>query len=349
MNILYIGDLRPAMTSFHRSQALERIGANVIPIDPFNVFQSVFSNPLWGRIHYYTGYLFFQKNIENWLKLQLTKLPSINLVWVDSGELIGPKALTILKSLKVPVVLYNNDDPTGRRDSNRFKLLLKALPEYDVCVVVRDSTYEDLVKKKGLKNVIQVWRSYDEVAHAPFENYSDIPQKFKSDIAFIGTWIKDEGRDRFILDLAKKGVNVSVWGDRWPKSPYWRELTPYFRGGALQGRDYVAAIQGAKLVLGLLSKGNRDNHTQRSLEVPYAGGLLCAERTSDHLSMYKEMEEAVFWKDIDECSQIYHTLIKDSVLREKIREAGMKKVRKLKTGNEDLCKLVLTHLKINVS
>ena len=96
--------------------------------------------------------------------------------------------------------------------------------------------------------------------------------------------------------------------------------------------------------MGLLSHGNRDLHTTRSVEIPYAGGLLCAERTSEHLEMYREDLEAVFWKDVDECVEKCRRLLADGVLRERIRKAGMQRVRELGVGNEDVCNQVLTKI-----
>ena len=69
-------------------------------------------------------------------------------------------------------------------------------------------------------------------------------------------------------------------------------------GPAIYGDDYLKAIQLAKVSLGLLSKGNRDLHTTRTFEIPYCGGLLCAERTSEHLQLYQEDVEAVYWSDV---------------------------------------------------
>jgi spore maturation protein CgeB len=112
----------------------------------------------------------------------------------------------------------------------------------------------------------------------------------------------------------------------------------------LTGRDYVAALQGSKVCLGLLSKGNRDLHTTRSLEVTFAGGVLCAERTSEHLEMYKEGVDAVFWSDAKECAEKCRELLTDNVKREMIRIAGMKRVRELKAGNENVCQAILNHI-----
>lgn len=94
----------------------------------------------------------------------------------------------------------------------------------------------------------------------------------------------------------------------------------------------------------MLSHGNRDLHTRRSVETTYAGGLLCAQRTAVHLGMYEENQEAVFWDDVDECIGICRRLLADDKQREHIRKAGYDKVRTLKVGNEDICTAILKRL-----
>jgi len=205
------------------------------------------------------------------------------------------------------------------------------------------STKEEF-EKLGGKNVMRVFMSYDEVAHRPFDSIQQIPQNLRSEVVFIGTWMRNEKRDEFLLQLIGKGVPVSIWGNRWQKSPNFDRLKDHWRGNALHGRDYVAAIQGSKICIGMLSKGNRDMHTTRSLEVPFAGGLLCAERTPEHLEMYKENVEAVFWKDAEECAKVCLRLLKDDAGREQIRKQGMIKVRASKFGHEDVCKQILEKL-----
>ena len=58
--------------------------------------------------------------------------------------------------------------------------------------------------------------------------------------------------------------------------------------------------------------------------------------------MYNECEEAVFWSDIDECIIKCKKLLNDNILREKIRLAGMRRVRENKGGNEDVCNMIIT-------
>ena len=273
----------------------------------------------------------------------IDKSENYDLIWVNSGELIGSKSVKFLKSFHVPVILYNNDDPTGNRDGNRFKTLLKSLSFYDLCVVRKEKKDADYEFYKA-KKVFKVFMSYDEVTHLPFNQQIDIPKEFLSDVAFIGTWMRFEKRDEFLMKLITAGIKISIWGDRWEKSPYWHSLKKYYKGKSLSGREYVAAIQGAKICLGFLSKGNSDLHTRRSVEIPFSGGLLCAQRTSLHQEMYIENEEVLFWDDANECAAICKKILLDENLREQIRQSGMKKVRALEVGNENICKYILSEI-----
>ncbi|MET0637340.1 MAG: glycosyltransferase [Chitinophagaceae bacterium] len=346
MNIIYVGEDKPSSTSFHRAEALKRLGHQVTVLNPYQAAGKQLRHPLMGKIHFRTGYRFVQDHLFKWLKAELAAVDgkrTDTVFWVNSGELIGPRLLKLMKEYKFPAILYNTDDPTGTRDGNRFRSLLKAIKYYDLCAVIRDMNVSEY-KNLGAAKVYRTTTCYDEVYHKGFEPESSVPPEYRSDVAFIGTWMRHEHRDKFLLKLINAGIPVSIWGDRWQKSPHWNELKKYYRGGALSGRNYVAAMQGAKIALGMLSHGNRDKYTRRSVETPYAGGLLCAERTSEHTRMYKENEEAVFWKDADECIAVCKTLLNDDHKREQIRRAGMKKVRELGMGNETICSGILNQL-----
>jgi len=336
VKILYLGDDITSSTSSHRANSLKRLGHDVYIHNPYLI------NSHGGilNFHYHTGYIFLQNKIIEWCAKLLTTEISYDIIWVNSGELFGVKVLQLLKSLNIPIILYINDDPIGGRDGNRFNSLIKAIPFYDLCVVVRDQNINEFFKI-GAKKVLRVSMSYDEVEHMPIQNNLDIPIDFKSEVTFIGTWIRNENRDIFLKYLIDSGINVSIWGDRWEKSKLWESLKKYYKGKALSGKDYVYAIQGSKICIGLLSKGNRDLYTRRSVEIPFAGGLLCAERTSIHQEMYKENKEALFWDNAEECVQICKKILGDDLLRESIKYAGMKRVLELNSGNEDVSKSII--------
>jgi hypothetical protein len=334
MKVLYLGQAATVSTSQHRAQALRRLGHEVAHEDPYAALGPRLRGRLRGALHHRSGYRFLPRSVGRWIDALVQRHAGWpDLVWVNGGELIGRAAAMKLRQLGRPIVLYNNDDPTGGRDGRRFDSLLSALPIYDLCVVPRQPAVADYYQY-GARSVHRVFMSYDEVAHHPFADVSQIAAGFQSEVAFVGTWMPEENRDQFLLALAERQVPLAIWGDAWEKSPGWPRIKPFWRGPSIYGRDYVAAIQGAKLALGLLSKGNRDQHTTRSVEIPYAGGLLCAERTSEHAAMYQEGEEAIFWANADECATACHQLLANPGLREQIRRRGKIRAETAGFGNE---------------
>jgi spore maturation protein CgeB len=262
------------------------------------------------------------------------------LVWVDQGEWIGPGLIRAMRRhLGVPLVNYVVDDPFGGRDGRRFTPYLRAVSEYDLLTVVRQENAAEAYAR-GARNVLRVWRSADEVAHAPRVLTPEQRARFASEVVFVGTWMPERGP--FMAELIHRGVPLSIWGNRWQKAPEWPQLAPHWRGAGLDtDAAYAAAILAAKINLGLLSKGNRDLHTQRSLEIPALGGLLCAERTSEHRELYEEGREAVFWRDAAECAYLYLELLADENYRAEINKRGHERALHNNHFNEQVMSAII--------
>lgn len=341
MTVLYFGDDSGSSTCFHRAQALERLGHQVVIRNPATALFGIHSNKWVSRINYRTGFRFANRALRSWLVGILNKLPAKpDLCWVNSGEHFSKDFVQALRELGCPVVLYNNDDPTGSRDRGLWSTLLGAIPSYDLCVTRRRPT-ETEMQQRGARKTLRVWMSYDEIIHSPPSPDKPVPERFQSDVTFVGSWMRHENRHVILRQLHEASLNVKIWGDHWQKCNDEDLLKHCWQGRAISGRDYVNAIAGAKISLGLLSHGNRDQHTRRSVEIPYAGGLLCAERTPEHLELYKEDKEAVFWETPKECLRQCTRLIANEGLRISILQGGMAKVRTLKVGNEDVCRQIL--------
>jgi spore maturation protein CgeB len=334
MRALLFGTDAPEATARHRADALRRLGWETTQVDALRRFQNRLRGQ-FGRLHYHTGYRFLRQDTLRWLEDEIPARGPYDLCWIDGGVLFDRFSVRFLKSVCRRVVLFNHDDPSGPRDRRRFGTLRDAIREYDLCTVVRPFNVPEF-RSLGAKDVLYTYRSYDEVAHAPVPGSEAPDPRFRSEVAFVGTNIPGEGRDRFLLQLADAGLDLAIWGSGWERSPLWPRLRPYVRGGAIAGRDYVDALRGARLCLGLLSRGNRDEHTTRTMEIPYAGGLLCAQRTAEHRALFEEGEEAVFWTDAQECISACRRLLVDEPARLRILGAGMKRVRSHKVGNEDL-------------
>ncbi|MGR3274561.1 CgeB family protein [Acaryochloris marina NIES-2412] len=329
--IWYFGDSNYHSNSYRRYLALLRLGCSVSLFDPY---ESI--SPWTTRISWKTGYKFIQGHIRKWLVSQLSDLPKPSVIWVNSGEIFGRKCLEYLRGFGAPIVLYNNDDPTGFRDGLRFSTLLKNLSFYDLCVVMRQVN-ELEYRFYGARRITRVWMSYDEFVHSPtVGNRLNL-----SNISFIGTYRSLENRDHFLHNLLCSGLDIEIWGNGWDRSSKYFQLQDYCYGPAL-GNTYTKVLQESAISIGFLSSTNRDIHTRRTFEIPASGGLLCAERTCEHQLLFEEGREAVYWSSSHECIEVCEYLIQNPNRRETIRDAGMKKVRELGVGNEDICRQILS-------
>ncbi len=333
LSILYFGPL--SGTCLDRANALRRLGHRVEQID----LRHLLPNTPWvDRITWRIDGGLFGAWIKRGLRAKLTDL-RFDLCYVDGGEWVTPSVISLLRRHAEKIINYNIDDPLGPRDGARFKAYRRSLPYYDLNTVVRQ---ENIVEATalGAKNVIRVYRSADEISHAPRLLTDEDHQLWDSDVLFLGTWFPERGP--FLLDLIQRGIPLTIRGSNWHKAPEWAQLKNHWRGGAISGDDYAKAIQCAKLNLGLLSKENRDLHTTRSLEIPALGSLLCAERTNEHLAMYNEGQEALFWKDAEECASICRIALANGSRRQAIAKAGQQRVKHNGHYNEMILASILS-------
>lgn len=335
MRIAYVGPARG--TSLHRAKALERLGHIVTIVDPFD----------WlGRSKWASRWLYHAGGIGVGLRVNRPLFAAVakerpDLIFVNQGEPLGPALLRRLRTLNVPIVNYINDNPFCGRDNLRFRNVQRALPLYDVLVVVREENLTQ-ARERGAKQVMRVWMTADEVAHQPRPLAEKQLEKNRSEVCFVGTWMPERGP--FVASLIRHGVPLSIWGDNWPKAPEWPVIAPHWRGrGVYEGNAYASIIQSAKICLGLLSRGNQDLHTTRSMEIPALGGVLCAERTSEHLALYSEGKEAVFWENVDECAAVCKRLLEDSVLRHTIARRGHERALRNNHFNEPMLDGVIAY------
>ena len=320
LNILYLGS--DYGTSRHRADALRRLGHRVELIDPWAFLpQQPFIKKVIGKMTYEIGPAWMEPYVRRRL-LGAMEGKRFDVIWSDQCNLIGPNTALVLKEHGRWFLSYVVDDPFGPRDKKRFSLFRKSIRHFDLMAVVRRQNVEEAYAL-GVPKVVLVLRSADEIAHAPLDLPPEEKARWASEVAFIGTWMPERGP--FMSRLVQLGVPLTLYGDRWQKAPEWRVIKEIWCGPGLVGPDYVKSIQSAKICLGLISKGNRDLHTQRSAEVPYIGSVLCAERTEEHLYMYQENEEAVFWSTPEECAEICFALLADEKRRQRIAEAGRRR------------------------
>lgn len=333
MHILYLG--AASGTSGHRAMAMERLGHLVTQVNPFDALPTPLLS--WG---FKSGYMGIEHLVRAHVNRRVTH-GSFDLVWIDGGEYCGRGLLADLKRFGAPIVNYCQDNPYVPRDGLRWRLFLKAIPDYDLMVTPRASNVA-AAKAAGAKNVYRVMFAADELVHRPTEMSAEDRARFVSDVSFVGTWMPERGP--FLSRLVERGVPLTIFGGRWDRSPEYKALKSAVKSEALSPADYVKAIQCTSIAIGLLSKGNQDLHTTRSVEIPAIGTLLCAERTSEHLEMYEADREAVFWADADECADRCLDLLQDSARIAAISAAGHLRAKRNGYFNEQLFRSVWQQL-----
>jgi spore maturation protein CgeB len=325
LSILYLGP--QSGTCLHRANALRRLGHQVLHLD----LRQMLPRTRWvDRITWRAGGELFTPWVVRGLA-QALDARKFDLCHVDNGEWVSSRVIAALRRNANNIINYSIDDPLGQRDGRRFSAYRKALAQYDLVVVMRDVNVRE-ARNLGATNILRVHMSADEVAHAPRILGEQDRAEWGCDVLFVGTWMPERGS--FLLSLTKLGVPLTIRGNNWHKAPEWPQLRAFWKGHALEGDDYAKAIQCARINLGLLSKGNRDLHTTRSMEIPALGSLLCAERTTEHSAMYRENEEAVFWSDARECADVCHRLLADDATRQALAARGQLRVRQNGSFNE---------------
>ena len=296
---------------------------------------------LQARLYWETGGLLSEKTVAAQVLAALGET-KFDLTWVDNGRNVGPILVRELQRRHVPVVNYNVDDPYGRRDRLAWSLYKKAVPTYNLVVVVREENVAE-ANALGAKKVLRVYRSADEVAHAPRALTDADHACWDSEVVFAGTHFPERGP--FIADLIRRGVPLTLYGNGWQRAKEWHLIEPTWKGPDLSSADdYAKCLQCSKVAIGLLSKGNRDLHTTRSLEVPSLGTVFCAERTLEHQHLYYEGEEAVFWSDVAECADACLKLLTNDGLRVEIARRGRERCLRNGTMNEQIMAYVVSQV-----
>lgn len=332
LNILYIGT--ESGTCLDRANAYRRMGHHVTHLD----LRKLLPKTVWiDRITWRIGGHVFAKLLVPKVRAFVAGR-RFDLCHVDNGEWMSPAVMRVVRVAAPKIVSYSIDDPLGGRDALRFAAYRQALPHYDVVAVMREVNVQQAYAL-GAKKVLRLFMSADEVAHASRVISPETERKWRSEVLFLGTWMPERGP--FLRDLIQLGVPLSIRGEHWHKAPEWPQLKSHWLGGAVRGDEYAFALQCAKVNIGMLSKGNRDLHTTRSLEIPALGALLCAERTTEHTAMYEEGREALFWADARECAEQCRKALADDTLRLSIARAGHLRFKQNRHGNQDMLQALL--------
>ncbi len=317
LRIVYAGSLFSGGTSAQRLADLRTLGHQVVSIDTWGGhLEGEGCPPLAARALTKLG-----KSGENSINQELlAKVANFSpdLIWIDKGLKIRKSTLLRIKEISTStcIVHYSPDDMLN--PANQSQNYLAGLPVYDIHVTTKSYNVAEL-RELGARNVVFVEESYCPSVHRPVPVSVEDKARFGGPVGFTG--YPEAQRQRSIEYLAGHGVPVRVWG------PWKRRRTACLQveGRSLWRHAYAKAICAFDINLCFLRKANRDLQTSRSIEIPACGAFMLAERTEEHLGLFKEGEEAEFFSTDEEMLEKVRHYLVHSEEREKIAAAGRRR------------------------
>jgi spore maturation protein CgeB len=245
-----------------------------------------------------------------------------DIVIILGGLQVGPDDVNAMRANGAWVINYNYDDFFSRFRSGWSHVQRAALPAYDLLVCTKQYNVAEVMPLNPRATFIR--HAYDPGVHRPVPIPESERSEWESDIVFVGQWAKHRG---MLMDRLVRAVpaRYAIRGPGWEKLSRSSPVRPFVRSSHVYGDDMAKALGGAKLCLGFLRKENRDDYTTRTFEIPACGGVLLAERTPMHQSLFHEGVEAEFF-DHDRPQELIEKvrlLLADDERRESIRRAGM--------------------------
>lgn len=340
LNILSIGQFSAdglSNTCLHRNWALKKCG-DVDEIDStLSKHQTLYRviNFLFCKFHLP---IYFPSHELNSKIVEAVRRNAYDIVWIDKGVFVSGNTLKAIKRISPATIIlgYSPDNMAERH--NQSQRFLDSLPYYDHYVTTKSYIVEKL-KSMGAKDVIFVNNAYEETFHHPYDITPVEKERLGGQVGFIGSW--EEERFFSMKYLADHGIPVRVWG-----GGKWKEYIDKIPNLIVEGRglfseDYNKALSAFDISLCFLRKINFDQQTTRTMEIPACKSMLMAERTDEHMELFEDGKEAIFFSDnkelYEKCQYYLQNIDKCHI----IAEAGRNRCIKSGYSNEQTIKNIL--------
>lgn len=311
--ILLVGNPDVVHVGAHLHEAAKRLGLGVRFFDTNNAF----AGPVWlRRFHWWLrGHRplrlreFSQQVVQACREFQPRWVLSTGLAPIEDW------ALTAIGKIGVQRLNYLTDDPFN--PVHRTSWFMKALPIYDHVFSPRKANLEDL-RQLGCANV-----SYLPFAYAPRVHFPEPPttvverEQWTADLVFAGG--ADRDRVPYMAALIGAGFHVVLYGGYWER---YRATKAHGRGLA-NPAALRKALGGAKVVLCLVRRANRDGHVMRTFEVPAVGACMLTEDTEEHREIFgAEGKTVVYFRTTDEMLKKLRWLLAHEEERQRLARAA---------------------------
>jgi spore maturation protein CgeB len=186
--------------------------------------------------------------------------------------------------------------------------------------------------KLGVKNVIlSQWAALNEPV-------KPVSAGYEFDVSFVGGGA--DVRKWFISEFEKAGIKVAAYGNNWPNGPVSlsrmqeifakskinlnlsNSITYDIRFLKHNPKNILHALRGFK---------NASQMKARNFEIPYFGGFQLTDYLPTLENYFEIGKEIICYSNIEEAIQLTRFYLENDSLREKIKEAAIKRAREQHT------------------
>jgi spore maturation protein CgeB len=338
-HIVYVGPLAYGQTCRQRLEALKALGHHVWGVDTMppeverrrGALAERLGRKIWGPRD------LGQIN-ERVLRRVEEHRPEI--LWIDKGLIIDPRTLLRAKEISPQTVTVSYSPDDMMNPDNQSPQYLKGVGLYDLHVTTKSYNVAEL-RGLGARAVLFVNNAYCPITHRPWRLTSEERSRLGGPVGFIGTY--EPPRADLLLWLARQGIPVKVWGS-WPKGLGKGLTNLTIMGAPLWGKEYAKGIGAFDINLAFLNKKNRDLQTTRTMEIPACGAFMLAERTSEHLALFQEGQEAEFFASPAELLAKIRYYLDHGEERQRIAAAGLARCQRSGYSTHATMARILTNI-----
>lgn len=330
MKILIAGSWHSEVHEEGVSWAFKKLGHEVVAFPWCSYFQAGpgyvgFFSPLILRAQnkYLVGPRMASLN-RDFITMVVRARPDV--VMIYRGTHLFPGTLRELRRLvpRTMLIGYNNDDPFAPTQPRWiWRHFLAGIPEYDLVLAYRYHNLESF-RRAGARRVELLRSWFVPERNHPVELSDEDKSRYECDVVFVGHYEPDQRR-ACLEAVARRGWRLRLFGPGYDWDPAIRrspELSGQIPVRLVWGENYNRALCGAKIALCFLSKLNRDSYTRRCFEIPATRTMMLAEYTDDLAGLFREGEEAEFFRDPEEMIVKIEHYLGDDARRRAVAEGG---------------------------
>jgi len=336
MKLLLVGYYQTKIWETSYFDAFRKLGVEVYPFKIIDYFPLINNKPNSSNFFEYLS-----SKIQN--KFHFGPIINkINSDLIKTVDQLKPDAIFFFRSDKIypeiikklststKIFAYCNDDPFSDYYPSYFwRHYKKSLPYFYHIFSYRNKNIIDL-ESCGYKNISLLRDFFSPDYLFPLKELNK--REYLYDVVFIGHYENDK-RDLKLLSLFRAGIKLKIFGTEWNRSSHYKELLAY-QGEIIPVRDglYNQALNQSKIALIFLSRINNDTYTKRCFEIPATKTFMLSEYTNDLATLFEEDKEILFFRNENELIQKIKYYLDNELERNKIAEAGYKRV--IKDGHD---------------